>query len=130
MIERLTIEWRHLETSGETCLRCSETGKTLQEVIAELREELASRNIEVIFSETKLPADEIAQSNLILINDRPLEDWLPEARASENICSSCCELLAEEVCCRTIEYDGRTYEAIPEELIRQAVYKAFDLEQG
>ncbi len=128
-MRNLKIEWKHLETAGKTCLRCSETGKTLYEVVEELEKELASQNIEVVFSERKLPAEEISQSNMILINNRPLEDWLPEARPSENICSSCCELIGDEVCCRTIEYEGEVYEAIPEELIRQAVYAALGLKR-
>lgn len=125
-MRELKIEWKHLDTQGETCLRCSETGKTLFEVIDELKEELKEKGIAVIFKETKLGPEEINQSNLILINDKPLEDWLPGAQTSENECASCCQLLGNTVCCRTIVYQGETFEAIPEELIRQAVYQALN----
>lgn len=39
---QLTIEWRHLDVDGATCVRCSETGKTLQDVTEDLTQELAS----------------------------------------------------------------------------------------
>lgn len=128
-MNRLRIEWRHFETDGETCVRCSETGKTLFELVEELKKELAARDIEVVFSETKLPVEEIGQSNMILLNSIPLENWSSGAKASENICSSCCELIGDEVCCRTIEYEGKTFEAIPEELIRRAVNEVVNQEQ-
>ncbi len=120
-MKKLKIEWKHLETEERTCLRCLETGKTIDQLIAELKKELKARRIEMIYQETKLPPEEIDQSNLILINGRPLEDWLPGASASANQCLSCCQLIGKEVCCRTVEFEGQTYEAIPEKLIRQAI---------
>lgn len=128
-MKKLKIEWRHLEASGETCLRCSETGKTLYQLIDELKEELAEKGIELVFAETKLTSEEISQSNSILINNRPLEDWLSGARVSESICPSCCELIGDEVYCRTIEYEGKAYESVPEEIIRQTIYKTLDLKE-
>ncbi|HEY6007318.1 MAG TPA: DUF2703 domain-containing protein [Geobacteraceae bacterium] len=37
-MKELTIEWRHYDREGATCLRCSITGKTLQEVGARASE--------------------------------------------------------------------------------------------
>ncbi len=120
-MKQLKVEWKHLETESKTCLRCSETGKNLEVFIDELKNKLKTKGIEVVFKEKRLPAAEISLSNLILINDRPLERWLPGAQASENECSSCCQLIGNEVYCRTVIYQGETYETIPEELIRQAI---------
>lgn len=129
-MKELIIEWRHFEKEGATCLRCTATGKTLEEVVAELCEELAPRGIRVIFSETKLSEGEIPQSNMILFNGVPLEKVLAGAEVSENLCVSCACLTGTETFCRTIEYEGKTYEEIPEELIRDAAYKAIGLNRG
>ena len=34
-MDTLKIEWKHYAKAGETCLRCSTTGRTLEEVVAE-----------------------------------------------------------------------------------------------
>ncbi len=119
----LTIEWRHYEKEGATCLRCSATGKTLEQVVADLHDELAPRGILLTFTEKRLSAGEMPQSNMILFNGIPLEELLSGAETSENPCASCACLTETETYCRTIEYEGKTYEEIPEELIRQAVHK-------
>jgi len=129
-MKELTIEWRHYEKEGATCLRCSATGKTLQEVVAELQRELAPQAVRISFTETKLTEGEIPESNMILFNGIPLEGLLSGAEASENPCASCACLTGQETSCRTVEYEGKTYEEIPEELIRKAVSKVLGLNRG
>lgn len=124
----LTIEWRHLELDGGTCLRCSETGTSLRRVIAELEKELKPRGVEISFTETLLPEESIEQSNMILIDGRPLEDILAGAETGENYCSSCSCLTGSDAYCRTVRYDGEVYEDIPAELVREAVFTALDME--
>ena len=129
-MRELRIEWRHYVKGGATCLRCSATGKTLEEVIEELRAELKPRDITITFTETLLTEGQIPESNMILFNDVPLESLLPGATASENLCASCACLTGTETSCRTVEYEGTTYEEIPEELIRKAAYAAIGHNQG
>ena len=119
----LDIEWRHLELAGETCDRCEETGKTLKNVLDQLSTEIGRRGHTLHLTETPLGRESLADSNLILINGRPLEDWLA-ARPTETNCTSCGDLLGESACCRAVEVAGITYEAIPEALIRAAVLAA------
>lgn len=125
---KLDIEWRHLDVAGNTCERCDATGKTLGEVLAALTDELKAHGVEVAFRETPLGAAELAQSNLILFNGKPLEEWLA-ARTTESHCQSCCEMVGEQVNCRAVEIDGKVYEAIPEALIRGAAYAALGMER-
>ncbi|MBN2357363.1 DUF2703 domain-containing protein, partial [candidate division KSB1 bacterium] len=40
---------------------------------------------------TKLTPDELAQSNLILLNGIPIENILPNSRAAQSLCPSCCD---------------------------------------
>ena len=122
-MKTLSIEWRHYDKSGSTCERCSSTGATLSEVISELSRELEAEGITLTFTETLLPEEEMAQSNLILINGIPLESLLDDATSSENSCHSCSCLTGKETSCRTVEQQGNVYEDIPAELIRQAVFR-------
>lgn len=123
-MDELTIEWRHYVKEGGTCLRCSATGKTLEKVIADLRKELAPLEIRIAFTETQLLEEaQIPESNMILFNGIPLEDLLA-AEVSENTCPSCACLTGRETSCRTVEYEGKRYEEVPEELIRIAAEKA------
>lgn len=123
----LLIEWRHYDKEGATCDRCSATGKSVREVVAGLSDELAGKGITLTFVETELPEDQMAQSNLVLFNGVPLEEVLDNASADENHCSSCSCLTGSETSCRTVEYEGSTYEEIPSELIRLAAYKAMEI---
>ena len=116
----LEIEWRHLDKDGRTCLRCSDTLQSLQQVIQQLAVECAPRGVRIIYRETKLPIEQLSQSNLILFNGVPLEALLPGASTSENECQSCGDLCGEPSFCRTITVGSRTFEAIPATLIRQA----------
>ena len=123
-MKELVIEWRHYEKEGATCDRCSATGSSVAAVVSELTAELAGKGIAVKFLETPLPETMMAQSNLILLNGVPLEALLEQATAGENACLSCSCLTGSDTSCRTVEYEGKTHEEIPAELIRKAAYKA------
>ncbi len=128
-MKRLFIEWKHLDIDNSTCIRCSKTGKTINQVINELKEELKPRGIKIDFKETNLSEKEIKESNKILINDIPLEQILSDAKIDENYCESCSCITGTDAYCRTIEYQGKTYEEIPEEIIRRAVFKTLNLNE-
>ena len=120
-METITVEWRHLDKEGKTCNRCAETGQGIAETMQRLREECRGKGVEILFTETKLSEAEISQSNLILINGKPLESVLPMATASESSCCSCGDLTGREESCRTIIRHGQVHEAIPPEFIREAI---------
>lgn len=123
-MKELSIEWRHYEKNGATCVRCSSTGTALTELVNEIAGELKAKGIKVTFSETPLPEEAMAQSNLILLNGVPLEEVLEDTRASANTCPSCSCLTGKDTSCRTVEHGGATYEDIPTGLIRRAVFRA------
>lgn len=124
----LTIEWRHLDVSGETCERCSDTGATLAGEVKKLNSSLHPSGIKVEWFETKLEGEEISQSNALLIDGVYIEDILSIGE-SENFCSSCSDLLDKESFCRTIHYDGFEYEDIPAKAIQDAVYKVLNIKR-
>lgn len=116
----LEIEWRHLDQDGRTCLRCSDTLQSLQQVVAQLAAECAPPGVTIAYRETRLPPEQLSQSNLILFNGVPLEAVLPGASVAENECRSCGDLTGQPSLCRTVSIEDRTFEAIPAALIRQA----------
>jgi hypothetical protein len=128
-MKRLEIEWRHFERDGETCLRCAATGKTLRQVMAELGQELGTKGVKVSFTETKLPESRMTESNAILFNGVQLEELLAGATSGMSDCSSCACLVGRQTLCRTVKYAGRSYEEIPEELIREAAWRAAGVEE-
>jgi hypothetical protein len=120
-MQTINIEWLHLEVAGQTCHRCGDTGHELAEAIRRLQEECGPRGVTILFKETRLLPGQIAQSNTILINGKPLETLLPQTRVSSSCCVSCGDLTGQPEQCRTLVHLGQEHETIPRELIRQAV---------
>jgi len=122
-MKELEIEWKHLDVDGKTCDRCAGTGNEIHQFIIHLHEECALQGVHITLKEIKLTEKEIEESNRIFINGIPLEDILPETTVSQNVCSSCSDLIGSSTCCRTIIHTGKEYETIPQQLIREAVCK-------
>ena len=123
-MQTIIIEWQHLDVAGATCRRCGDTGGELVQAIERLRAECAPKDVNIVFRETRLNADEIARSNTILINGVPLETILPQTQVSASCCTSCADLTGRPEQCRTLVHLGQEYETIPQDLIRQAVCQA------
>ncbi|MDH5299029.1 MAG: DUF2703 domain-containing protein [Desulfobulbaceae bacterium] len=123
-MNRVEVEWKHLDQEGQTCDRCAQTGAGVAEVVRQLATECGMKGVEIVFTETLLSAAEIEQSNLVLINGVALEEILPEATASESSCCSCSELTGREESCRTIVRFGMVHEALPPQFIREAICRA------
>ena len=120
----ITVRWQRLVTeAGETCDRCLNTQEEVGLATDTLRRCLRPLNIEVALEETPMTpaacARDISQSNRIFLDDRALEDWLG-AEVGKSPCGSCCAQIGQEVHCRTVVVDGRTYEVIPARLIVRA----------
>lgn len=119
-MKTLTIEWKHLEQDGVTCIRCGDTGRSLRSAVRDMRRQCRRCGVAIKFIETKLPADSLQDSNTILFNGVPLEIGLGDAKVGANDCDSCSTLVGEASQCRTVERRGKTYDAIPEEMIWEA----------
>ena len=120
-MKTIVIEWRHLAVGGATCQRCGDTGIEVGRAVEELRAECASKGVEILFRETLLAPEQIAESNMILINGVSVEQILPQAEASASCCPSCGDLTGRDEECRTLVHLGQIFETIPRDLIRQAV---------
>lgn len=130
-MQKLLLEWKHFDKDGATCKRCSQTGSNLGEVIKQLKDEYAAKGIEIVFQETKLPESRMAESNQVLVDGVLLENLIPNVQVGNNYCDSCSDLMDNPSgCnCRTVKQDDNIYEAIPTDLIRQAITNSFKTER-
>jgi hypothetical protein len=125
----LKIEWKHLNVDGETCDRCYDTCENLYHEVKRLNKVLVPKNITIELIDTKLSAQDVVQSNTLLINDVPIENII-DVKVSTNYCESCSTIIGKDSYCRTVIFDGNEYEDIPAKAIRQAVYKVLGLEES
>ncbi len=119
----LTIRWQRLQdTAGQTCNRCGNTEQTIEQAQQLLATALKPLGLRVSIEKSVLTPAQFAldptQSNRIWIGEEPLETILG-AKTGISQCAGVCGTSS----CRTIVVDGRTYEAIPPELIIRAGLK-------
>jgi hypothetical protein len=128
MTNVLDVEWRHVgEDVDSTCERCAATGRTLQEVLDEIRPMLSAWRIRIRVRETVLPHNRIGESNIILFNGIPIEDLIDEVSVGITPCISCSCITGTDAECRALICGDRVYEDVPAEIIRRAALKAVGL---
>lgn len=116
---KLQIKWQRLIAKGQTCQRCKDTEVELDKAVNLLSQCLKPLHIAVEVSKLEIQFDEFSHSplssNQILINDKPLEDWLHAKLSS----SECCGVCAGNEC-RTVVVGQDVFESIPAEIIIKA----------
>jgi hypothetical protein len=119
----LKIEWYRLVADGQTCPRCGATGIEVDKASHSLEQALGPLGIKVVLEKRELTTEAFqrnpSQSNRLLLNGRPLEEWLGLKVGQSPCCAPCGD--AE---CRTLETGGQVYETIPADLIIQAGLRA------
>ncbi|AAB89951.1 DUF2703 domain-containing protein [Archaeoglobus fulgidus] len=120
---QLTIKWLHLSVDGETCPRCSETGKELLKAVNTLKEFLSPLGFEVVFEEVELTPEDFSRdpfkSNEVWINGRLLEDWIG-AKVTQ---TPCCDVCGDQEC-RALEVDQQLQEVVKADLVVKAALMA------
>lgn len=116
----LQIKWQYLRNSaGETCGRCGGTYQSVINSIEKLRAVLKPVDIEPVLEIKEIDSETFkedpAQSNRIWIMEKPLEEWL-----GAQVSSSCCDTVCYNSDCRTLQFEGQIFEAVPENLIVKA----------
>ncbi|OPX65898.1 MAG: hypothetical protein A4E36_02180 [Methanoregulaceae archaeon PtaB.Bin009] len=123
MKKTLIIEWKHIGNNVTgTCERCSLTGGAILDVLEDLQPYFRQKNVTARFRETVLPDAMIEESNQVLINGVPLEEYLSGAEVVQTPCCSCaCITGQDEAECRAIDYGGNRYEALTPDLLKQVI---------
>lgn len=134
--KKLKIDFLYLDLS--TCERCGKTDKVLDDALDELKEEMRDAG-EVIVNKIKIKSDEearkhgLVRSPTIKINGVDVEEILSGAlEVKDNYCESCADICGDSCLestgggtqCRVVGYQGKTYEAVPKEMIKEAIIKA------
>lgn len=119
-MKKLHIVWQRLvDERGQTCDRCGTTDTAVVEAVQKLKRSLKELGIDVVLEKKTLSPStflkEPLESNRIWIGGEPIEKWLSATTGQSKCCSTC-----GESDCRTVTVEGRTYEAIPAELIVKA----------
>lgn len=118
------VEVKVLRVDGETCERCNASVTNARRAVDELAQLLSPLGVAVELVETPVTADDLAASNSVVVNGRPVEDWLGAARVSTE-CASCGDLCGDEsVCCGALAVDGEVFESYSVEHIREATMRA------
>ena len=125
----ILIETTVLRVDGETCDRCNETLAAVRQAAGELEAELAAANVSVSLVEHATTSQALADSNAVLVNGRPIEEWIGGERLSTD-CPSCGDLVGESVCCSAISVDGVVNEAMTAQHVRDAALSALGLSSG
>lgn len=123
-MKTLHIIWQRLvDDRGQTCDRCSRTETSLEDAVQRLNHSLKELGIDVVLEKKILsPSTFLAdplESNRIWIAGEPFEKWLSATIGQSKCCSTC-----GDSDCRTVTVEGKTYEAIPVELIVEAGLRA------
>lgn len=116
----LNILWQRLvDERGQTCDRCGTTETAVEEAVQKLKRSLKELDINVVLEKKTLDQSTFLkdplESNRIWIAGEPFEKWLSASTGQSKCCSTC-----GDSDCRTVMVDGKTYEAIPTELIVRA----------
>ncbi len=115
----LKIQWYRLMSDGQTCPRCGATEKEVEKAYRSLEQSQAPLGIKVVLEKHELTPGAFQQdpskSNRLLINGRPLEEWLG-LKVGQSLCCGPCG----DSECRTLETGAQVYETIPSDLIIRA----------
>jgi len=120
-MKTLTIIWKHYDKDGDTCNRCGKTGETIRQVVSKLTPELARHDIDLVYQEKKLEKDAIDQSNIVLLNGIPIEQYVPDTRVQYTPCDSCSCLTGVDTSCRAVVRNGRVHEDVSREMLIEAI---------
>jgi len=119
-MKTLRIKWQRLvDEQGQTCDRCGATEGAVEDAVRKLKSSLLPLEIDVLLEKETLSQAAFSrdplESNRIWISEKSIEEWLSAASGKSQCCSVC-----GDTDCRTLTVDGKTYEAIPAELIIKA----------
>lgn len=118
--KKLRIEYLYLDL--DTCDRCIETDKVLDEVIEILRPGLELAGYELEYKKHEIISEEMAKeyhflsSPTILLNGFDIFETITESE-----CGCCSEIANTDICCRTFEQDGKSINTPTKEMMAYAI---------
>jgi hypothetical protein len=124
MKRTLLIEWKHVHGIPETCIRSSDSEKTLQQLIDDIRPLLERDGISVHVDRSDLSGEH--PRDVVALNGIPLESLIATAGSGQSYCRSTkCMQVQEDYPRFVTTSQGICMEA-PEILFRKAVLLALE----
>ena len=123
---RIVVEFDYLTVDGNTCDRCGDTHDAVRAAVSDARAALPSSVAVIDYLECELTSGRLDDSNRVLVNGRPAEEWLGGVSMMSD-CPSCSDLVGESVCCREIEVGGVRTEAVGRDVVFDAIMAAAGL---
>ena len=119
----LVIETTVLRVDGETCERCGDTVEAVRSAVKQLETVLTPLDVRVTLIEHAASAENLDDSNSVMINGLSLEEWIGAERVSTD-CPSCGDLVGEAACCAAVSVDGAVQESFSVEQVRDGAFAA------
>lgn len=119
----LKIDYMYIDL--DTCDRCIETDKNLDEAIEAVSNILKETGVEVIVNKIHVQTEEQAiklgfvSSPTIRINGKDIQ-----INGKETFCESCSDICGDEMDCRVWTYQGKDYDVVPKGMVIEAMLKA------
>jgi hypothetical protein len=120
-MKKLIVELFRYEKEGNTCCRCGDSTEIVRRVVDEFKVNNADLNVEL--KQYSLDEDRLDLSNTVRINGRDIMDILGEKQRVLTACPSCTDLIGKETDCNSYIYKGRIYDSLPDEMLREALYR-------
>ena len=120
-MKKIIVEWHRYEKEGNTCCRCKDSTEIVRRVVDEFKARNTDLDIEL--KEYSLGEDRIDLSNTVKVNGRDIMDVLGERQRVLNACPSCTDLIGKETECNAYVYKGKIYDGLPDEMLKEALYR-------
>ena len=121
--KKALIEYLYLDL--KTCDRCIGTDRVLDGVMLILTPALILAGYKVEYNRIEMKTAEIAErykflsSPTIRVNGRDIC-----LSVKENSCGCCSDISGTDVACRVFEYDGKSYEVPPKQMLAESILQA------
>ena len=120
-MKKVIVECFRYEKEGNTCCRCGDSTDVVRRVVGEFK--FHNTDLDIELKEYSLDEDRIDLSNTVKVNGKDIMDILGERQRVLNACPSCSDLIGKETECNTYVYKGKIYDSLPEEMLKEAIYR-------
>lgn len=120
-MKKILIELYRYEKEGTTCSRCCDTTDVLKKVVEDFK--ISHPQINIEFNVIPLTEDMIHLSNTVKINGKDIKDIMGMGEQVLTYCFSCSDMMGIKTDCPSYVYRGKIYNSLPEDLLKEAIYK-------
>lgn len=120
--KKLRIEFLYLDMN--TCERCIETAKVLDEAISESTSTLKIAGCGIEYKKVQITNEEMAKKYCFLSSPTILVNGIDICGpVEENDCNCCSDISGTSVDCRVFKYRGETFEVPPKRMLAEELMK-------